>query len=126
MKAATENLGFEMGRFGEPVEGERIRKEDTLLLSVLLEVLIRDKAAGGSVSGLIDRRRGAGCCALMLSDAIESRMPPSLLPVLDIGGVIGIVVALLKFNGCGTSESDGDSGSSNDLCDDPVGLCTGT
>lgn len=108
------------------MEGERIRKEDTLLLPVLLEVLIRYKVAGGSVSGLIDSRRGAGCCAFMLSDAIESRMPPSLLPALDIGGVVGIVVALLKFNGCGTSESDGDSGTNDDLLGDPVGLCTGT
>ena len=108
------------------MECVRIRKEDTLLLPVLLEVLIRYKVAGGIVSGLIDSRRGAGCCAFMLSDAIESRMPPSLLPALDIGGVVGIVVALLKFNGCGTSESDGDSGTNDDLLGDPVGLCTGT
>lgn len=107
MKAATENLGFEKGLLGEYAEGERSCIEDALLLFVLLTVPMRDSATGGRLLGVIGNRRGAGCCPAILNDAIESRMPPSLLPAFDMGGVIGIVVAFLNLRGCGMSESDG-------------------
>jgi hypothetical protein len=108
VKAATENLGFEKGLLEELIEGERNCTDPTLLLFVLLTVPIRDSVAGGRLVGFIGNRRGAGCCPPRLSDAIESRIPPSLLPALDIGGVIGIVAARLNFKGCGTSGLDGD------------------
>ena len=62
VKAATENLGFERGLFGEPIDGNRSRTEPTLLLFVLLTVPIRDNVARGRLVGLMGNRRGAGCC----------------------------------------------------------------
>ena len=118
MKAATENLGFGKRLLGDPTEGERVCTEWTLLLFVLFTVPIRERVTGGRVAGLIGNRRGAGCRPPRLSDAIESRMPPSLLPAFDIGGVIGIVAALLNFKGCGTSGFEGDCGTSVNACDE--------
>src|SRR5690242_12497534 len=104
VKAATENLGLEKGLLGEYTEGDCSFNEEALLLFVLLTVPMRESAAGGRLMGLIGNRRGAGCPP-RLSDAIESRMPPSLLPELDIGGVIGVAAAFLNLKGCGTSVS---------------------
>ena len=108
MKAATENLGFEKGLLGELIEGERSCPDSTLLLLVLLTVPIREIVACGRLIALIGNRRGAGCCPPRLSDTMESRIPPSLLPELDIGGVMGIVAARVNFRGCGLSGLDDD------------------
>ena len=99
MKAATEKRGFENGLLGEAIDDERNCTESILLLVVLLTVPIRDKLFGGRYGGLIGIRKGAGCWPLRLSDAMESRIPPSLLPDCDIGGVVGIVAALLNLRG---------------------------
>jgi hypothetical protein len=122
VNAATENLGFVKELIGEVIEGERKRKEPTLLLVVLLTVPIRDNVARGRLVGLMGNRKGAGCCSLILSDCIESRIPPSLLPALDIGGVIGTVADLLNFKGCGISGHGGDWDTNVEACDANHGL----
>lgn len=122
VKAATENLECENRLLGDPTDGERILTEDTLLLFVLLTVPIRESVAGGKVDGLIGSRRGAGWCTPRLSDAMESRIPPSLLPAIDIGGVNGKVAALLNCNGCGTSGLRGDPGANVEGLNGEVGL----
>lgn len=122
VNAATENLGLENGLLGEFAVGDCICTDEVLLLFVLLTVPIRESVAGGRLIGLIGNRSGAGCCPLRLSDAIESRIPPSLLPAFDIGGVMGAVVDFLNFRGCGKSGFEAVGDTSVGGCDDELGV----
>jgi hypothetical protein len=106
VKAATEKWLFEKGK--EPIDDEHNWAEPILLLVVLLTVLIRETVAAGSGAGPFGSRRGKGCWSLRASEAIESRTPPSLLVEQDMGGVIGIVIALLNAKGRGIFGSEGD------------------